>query len=306
MESTEQPKKTIEKCFFIFGHNISHTLSPTLHNAGFQELGLPYHYSIHQTESVDETVEEIIRRDNFGGASVTFPHKLQIGMLLDSVTSCAEKIGAVNTVIVDKSSGKQRLLGDNTDWHGIKRCIEKSGVKGIQSSAALILGAGGAARAAFYACLDLGISEVLIVNRTLSKAQAMADQFPSVESHVIATLGDAAADRHQHKNAQKTPIRVVIACVPADDLGKDNIPSELFAGTETGVLIEMAYRPQVTGMMAMASCYRGWKVFKGIDVLEEQGYAQFESWTGKKAPVLAMRTALQAKIKRNSQAKSSV
>ncbi|WYZ39487.1 hypothetical protein EsH8_III_001401 [Colletotrichum jinshuiense] len=303
MKSTEQNGKRPEKAFFIFGHNISHTLSPTLHNTGFWELGLPYHYNIHQTQSVDESVEEIIKRDDFGGASVTFPHKLQIGRLLDSVTPCAEKIGAVNTVIVNESSGERRLLGDNTDWHGIKRCIEKSGVKGLQSSAALILGAGGAARAACYAFLELGISEVLIVNRTLSKAQDMADQFPGIKSCVLATLEDSVADRQQHGNAGKLPIRAIVACVPADDLGKDKIPSELFSGAETGVLIEMAYRPQVTGMMARASCQGGWEVFRGVDVLEEQGYAQFELWTGKRAPVPVMRAAMQAKIKENAQAK---
>ncbi|GKT46243.1 pentafunctional AROM polypeptide [Colletotrichum spaethianum] len=306
MGSSEQPDNRPEKAFFIFGHNISHTLSPTLHNTGFRELGLPYQYNIHQTESVDETVEKIIKRDDFGGASVTFPHKLQIGKLLDSVTPCAEKIGAVNTVIVDERSGKRCLLGDNTDWHGIKRCIEKSGVEGLQSSAALILGSGGAARAACYACLELGISEVLIVNRTTSKAQAMADQFPNVKSHVMATLDGAATDRKQPENTEKAPIRVIIACIPADDLSKDKIPSEIFTGSETGVLIEMAYRPQVTGMMARASCHEGWKVFRGVDVLEEQGYAQFELWTGKNAPVPAMRAAMQAKIEQNEQAKSSM
>ncbi|KAF4827542.1 Pentafunctional AROM polypeptide [Colletotrichum tropicale] len=300
VSSREGPMKN----FFIFGHNISHTLSPTLHNTGFKELGLPHHYQIHQTVSVDNTVKDIIQRDDFGGASVTFPHKLQIGRLLDSVTDFADKIGAVNTVVVDTdpTSGKRRLVGDNTDWHGIKRCIAKSELEDLQSSAALVLGAGGAARAACFAIQELGISEVLNVNRTASKAYDMAINFPGIkEAHVFETLDEAVADRQRH---DVKPLRVVVACVPADDLGSEKIPAALFSGADSGVLVEMAYRPQVTGMMFLASLYEGWRVFRGVDVLEEQAYAQFELWTGRKAPMEVMRAAMQAKIKENEQAAS--
>ncbi|KAH0430354.1 shikimate dehydrogenase substrate binding domain-containing protein [Colletotrichum camelliae] len=294
------------KNFFIFGHNISHTLSPTLHNTGFRELGLPHHYQIHQTVSVDDTVKDIIQRDDFGGASVTFPHKLQIGRLLDSVTDFADRIGAVNTVVVDTdpTSGERRLVGDNTDWHGIKRCIAKSELQGLQSSAALVLGAGGAARAACFAIQELGISEVLIVNRTASKAYDMAINFPGIkEAHVFETLEEAAADR-QKRGVSVKPLRVVVACVPADDLGSEKVPTALFSGADSGVLVEMAYRPQVTGMMFVASLHEGWRIFRGVDVLEEQAYAQFELWTGRKAPIEVMRAAMQAKIKENEQAAS--
>lgn len=303
VSSREGPTKN----FFIFGHNISHTLSPTLHNTGFRELGLPHHYQIHQTVSVDDTVKEIIHRDDFGGASVTFPHKLQIGRLLNSVTDFADKIGAVNTVVVDTdpTSGKRRLVGDNTDWHGIKRCIAKSELQDLQSSAALVLGAGGAARAACFAIQELGISEVLIANRTASKAYDMAINFPGIkEVHVFETLEEAVANR-QSLGAFVKPLRVVVACVPADDLGSEKIPAALFSGAKSGVLVEMAYRPQVTGMMFAASLHGGWRVFRGVDVLEEQAYAQVELWTGRKAPVEVMRTAMQAKIKENEQAASS-
>lgn len=129
--------------YFIFGHNISHSLSPALHNAGFQHLDLPYHYSIHETPAVDESIEHIIGMPEFGGASVTFPHKLQIGKLLDSISSSAQKVGAVNTVIAQGAGAERKLHGENTDWIGIKRCIERSSPEELNSSAGLVLGAGG-------------------------------------------------------------------------------------------------------------------------------------------------------------------
>ncbi|KAF5646344.1 shikimate-5-dehydrogenase [Fusarium sp. NRRL 25303] len=279
-----------QKQFYIFGHNISHSLSPTLHNAGFKALNLPHHYQIHESENVDESVESIIQRTDFGGASVTFPHKLQIGKLLGSLSPRGESIGAINTVVVTEFNGERVLHGDNTDWIGIKRCVEKSGGRDFSSSSALVLGAGGAARAACYAVQTLGFGELIVVNRTLSKAESLASRFPDLTTGAFATLEEASAA----KNAQ---IRLIIACVPADDLGAEKIPSTLFSGTGDGVLVEMAYRPQVTGMMTVAERYPGWKVYRGVDVLEEQAYAQFELWTGREAPVGAMRSAMQMKLK---------
>ncbi|PNP81441.1 hypothetical protein FNYG_05247 [Fusarium nygamai] len=278
------------KQFYIFGHNIAHSLSPTLHNAGFKALNLPHHYQIHESENVDESVESIIQRPDFGGASVTFPHKLQIGKLLGSVSPRGENIGAINTVVVTEANGKRVLHGDNTDWIGIKRCVEKSGTRDFTSSSALVLGAGGAARAACYAVQTLGFEELIVVNRTLSKAEELASRFPDLKTRAFATLEEAAT-------AKDAQIRLIVACVPADDLGAEKIPSGLFSGTGDGVLVEMAYRPQVTGMMTVAERNPGWRVYRGVDVLEEQAYAQFELWTGRQAPVEAMRGAMQAKLK---------
>lgn len=273
--------------FFIFGHNISHSLSPTLHNAGFQHLKLPHHYSIYETPAVDKSIEHIISQHDFGGASVTFPHKLQIGKLLDSISPSAQKVGAVNTVVAQGTCTERRLHGENTDWIGIKRCIERSTPNDLQSSAGLVLGAGGAARAACYALQMLGVAELLVVNRTLSKAEEMVSQFDQVPTRCFGTLEHAVQAIH-------APLRIIVACVPADDLKKDKIPAKLFSGSN-GVLVEMAYRPQVTGMMETAADHKGWRICRGIDVLEEQAYEQFQMWTGRSAPVEVMRTAMRTK-----------
>jgi shikimate-5-dehydrogenase len=292
-QQSSAPDQGMEKRnYFIFGHNISHSLSPALHNAGFQHLDLPYHYSIHETPAVDESIEHIIGLPEFGGASVTFPHKLQIGKLLDSISPSAQKVGAVNTVIAQGTGTERKLHGENTDWIGIKRCIERSSPKELSSSAGLVLGAGGAARAACYALQKLGVAELLVVNRTLSKAEEMVSLFDRVPTRCFDTLEHAMEATH-------APLRVIVACVPADDLTKDKIPSELFSSSENGVLVEMAYRPQVTGMMESAADNKGWQICRGIDVLEEQAYEQFQMWTGRPAPMEVMRTAMQTKAKAN-------
>ncbi|KAJ4299496.1 hypothetical protein N0V90_004741 [Kalmusia sp. IMI 367209] len=289
---TIREEQVLKQNYFIFGHNISHSLSPTLHNTGFHELGLPHHYAVHQTEAVDTTVENILKQPNFGGASVTFPHKLQIGRLLDSISPSAQKVGAVNTIVVQGHGSERHLLGENTDWVGIRRCIERSTQGDLGTSTMLVLGAGGAARAACYTAQVLGVAQLLIVNRTVSRGEDMASNFQQVQSCVLGTFQEAV-------KIATTPIRVIVACVPADDLGEEKIPSELFSGSATGVLVEMAYRPQITGMMKVAARYPGWKVCKGIDVLEEQAYEQFQMWTGKPPPVGAMHEAMRAKAKAN-------
>ncbi|KAH8897236.1 NAD(P)-binding protein [Thozetella sp. PMI_491] len=252
----------IKRNFFIFGNNIKHSLSPALHNAGFIECGLPHHYAIHESPRVDDSVKNIIADPDFGGASVTYPHKLQVARLLDSISERAERQG---------KNGRRCLQGENTDCLGIQKCINKSGVSGVNLSPALILGAGGAALAACYAIRD----------KTVEK---MAAHFPELTFHIAESLEDVLREG-------TGCFQVVVACIPADDLGEEKIPSALFSRVEEGVLVEMAYRPQITGMMKVASRYAGWKMFKGIDVLEEQAYSQFELWTGMPAPVAVMRKA---------------
>jgi len=281
--------------FFIFGNNISHTLSPHMHNAAFAKLRFPGHYTVHETKAVDESVERLMRQSDFGGASVTFPHKLQIGKFVDAITPRAVSVGAVNTVVVKQSESGRVLEGDNTDWSGIRSCIVKNHLRDIESSTAVVLGAGGAARAACYALETLRVKDVIIVNRSRSNAEEMARHFAGLSTQVCAKLDDV-------NSAAKTPVRIVVGCIPADDLMEDNVPSNLFSGVESGVLVEMAYRPLETGLMKVASRYSGWRVSKGMDVLREQAYAQFELWTGQDAPIEVMEEAMEVELKRRRQA----
>ncbi|KAI1367712.1 hypothetical protein F5Y08DRAFT_326571 [Xylaria arbuscula] len=280
--------------FYIFGHNISHSLSPTLHNAGFRELNFKGRYRIHESPNVDESVVDLIKQPEFGGGSVTFPHKLQIGRHLDRITAAASAIGAINTVVIDRSGPENRsLIGDNTDWTGIRTCILQVWEEGMGKSPALVLGAGGAARAACFAIQSLGIREVILVNRTRSTAEKLIAHFPKLRFSYFPALQEITVP-----NIGIPPVQVVVGCIPVDQMDESDIPEKLFSAATRGVIVEMAYRPLVTPMMQVASRYAGWAVFNGTDVLKEQAYAQFELWTGQKAPSVVMSQAMQKELEK--------
>lgn len=276
--------------FFIFGNNIAHSLSPALHNTAFKELGLPHHYSIYETIEVDANVRDIMAQPDFGGASVTFPHKLQIGKFLHSESTVAKLIGAVNTVLVHYSKdGSKQLVGDNTDWLGIKSCIEVNwNGPVVDTQSAVVIGAGGASRAACYALQQLGVKKLYLINRTRRKAEELEKDFPALQFVHYASYSGVP------QKFDPVP-RAIVACVPADDFVEEDIPVALFNGAEHGVLVEMAYRPLVTALMKVGRRFRGWKVTRGVDVLKEQAYHQFSMWTGRRAPASVMAAAVDAR-----------
>ncbi|CAG7850201.1 Pentafunctional AROM polypeptide {ECO:0000255/HAMAP-Rule:MF_03143} Includes: RecName: Full=3-dehydroquinate synthase {ECO:0000255/HAMAP-Rule:MF_03143}; Short=DHQS {ECO:0000255/HAMAP-Rule:MF_03143}; {ECO:0000255/HAMAP-Rule:MF_03143}; Includes: RecName: Full=3-phosphoshikimate 1-carboxyvinyltransferase {ECO:0000255/HAMAP-Rule:MF_03143}; {ECO:0000255/HAMAP-Rule:MF_03143}; AltName: Full=5-enolpyruvylshikimate-3-phosphate synthase {ECO:0000255/HAMAP-Rule:MF_03143}; Short=EPSP synthase {ECO:0000255/HAMAP-Rule:MF len=268
------------KRFYLFGNPISKSPSPTLHNSGFHVLGLPHHYELHQTETVDESVRSIIRSPTFGGASVTIPHKLTIMEALDELSPAAKLIGAVNTVIpVEQADGKTILLGDNTDWQGIRNSVlSRSACRWTAQDTGLIIGAGGTARAAVYALNQLGVGRILLWNRTYSSATQLASSFP-VEYNITA-LTDLS-------DISNVPPSIIIGTVPASAVteGGVKLAPEMFGCRQGGVVVEMAYRPKVTPLLELASkASSKWTQVYGVDVLLEQGLRQFELWTTLRAP----------------------
>ncbi|KAI0133511.1 type I 3-dehydroquinase-domain-containing protein [Xylariales sp. AK1849] len=265
--------------------------SVSLHNAGFKAIDYPGYYSIHESPQVDESVKAIIRQPSFRGASVTFPHKLQISRFLTDITPAAHAVGAVNTIVVvgESPSGSKTLIGDNTDWSGILACINCDWDSSMKVAPALVWGAGGAARAACYALQTLGIRDVFNVNRSTESSRKLGAQFPELKIRLFSTL-------HEAHSAADMAIRIIICCIPADDVEESHIPKTLFSDTSSGVLVEMAYRPLVTAMMSVAADYPHWRVFNGKDVLAQQAFAQFRLWTGQDAPTDVMSDAMQAAV----------
>ena len=222
----------------------------------------------------------MLLQPGFGGASVTFPHKLSIGPLLDSVSEAARKLGAVNTVVAQDTPSGRELRGENTDWLGILKCIQGSSTLKPHDRTGLVIGAGGAARAAVFAYQNLGVRRIAIVNRTRSTAEKLVADFPSLNIEIYGSLAEAP------------PANIIVGCIPADDVKEDDIPGHIFA-EEGGLVVEMSYRPPVSALMRVASRrHSGWTVRDGLDVLREQAYAQFEMWIARRAPVLAIEEAL--------------
>jgi len=135
------------KQFYLFCKPIAHSMSPTLHNSGFQGLGLPHSYRLLETQSFNEKNKEAITADDVGGASVTIPYKLDVIPFLDELTPAAKVIGAVNTIIPRSSSeGKRMPVGDNMDWLGVRASVVAQLAAGSVKNA-LVIGGGGTARA---------------------------------------------------------------------------------------------------------------------------------------------------------------
>ncbi|KAK9721384.1 3-dehydroquinate dehydratase (3-dehydroquinase) [Basidiobolus ranarum] len=271
------------KQFFLFGTPISHSMSPTLHNAGFQALGLPHHYSLYESSTV-EPLKEVIQTSNFGGASITIPHKLDIMPLLDEVTETAQAVGAVNTIIVKETSkGSRQLIGDNTDWLGIYNTTKRALPAAAKLASGLVIGAGGTSRAALYALHKLGVNKIFLFNRTHSKAQALANEC-KFEVVPIDSL-----DQLESLNLQ-----IIISTIPAD--GTDlELPDHLFRGDASGVAVELAYKPRRTPFLKKAESV-GWSTVEGVQILIEQGLRQFESWTGRHPPRAQMEAQVISKF----------
>ncbi|CAI2167751.1 3888_t:CDS:2 [Funneliformis geosporum] len=258
-----------KKKYYLFGTPIAHSMSPTIHNTGFEVLGLPHYYDIFESEDVT-AVKPIIEDVEFGGGSVTIPHKISIIPLLDQITEHSKLIGAVNTILVDESKNGRKLIGDNTDWLGIFHSIKDS-IEINSKTTGLIIGAGGTSRAALYALHQLGVSTIYVYNRTQSKITELIDNFPKYGIAPLSSLSEPIPK----------PPQIIVSTIPATS--NLVIPNEIFSFGKGGVIVEMAYKPRRTKLLIKGD-ENGWIGIEGIQVLIEQGVWQFKNWTGRKAP----------------------
>jgi pentafunctional AROM polypeptide len=281
------------KRFYIFGKPVAQSMSPTLHNTAFNLLGLPHSYGRVEADTVDTDVRLTLGLTDFGGASVTIPLKRDIIAHLDELTPEAEAIGAVNTVIpFTNALGHRILLGDNTDWIGIRDVVRARLPPSLSKiESCLIIGAGGTARAAIYALHALGASRIYLFNRTRRSAEELVHAIPGAHVELLDTLDVTSA--------QGPPPSVIVSTVPASattttekGVGADTadadalfLPSSLFSA-DAGVVVDMAYRPAETPLLRLAAeaGRKKWSSVMGIEVLLEQGYGQFELWTGRRCP----------------------
>lgn len=275
------------KELFVVGKPIGHSRSPILHNTGYEILGLPHKFDKFETESAQLVKEKLLDGNkNFGGAAVTIPLKLDIMQYMDELTDAAKVIGAVNTVI---PLGNKKFKGDNTDWLGIRNALINNGVpEYVGHTAGLVIGAGGTSRAALYALHSLGCKKIFIINRTTSKLKPLIESLPS-EFNIIGIESTKSIEEI------KEHVGVAVSCVPADKPLDDELLSKLERFLVKGAhaafvptLLEAAYKPSVTPVMTISQDKYQWHVVPGSQMLVHQGVAQFEKWTGFKAPFKAI------------------
>lgn len=265
----------------LIGDPVDHSLSPAMHNAAFAALGIDARYELWPTAAADLAARIASLRDGgVLGANVTVPHKGAVMPLVDDVSETARRIGAVNTVVPRDG----RLVGDNTDAHGFGHSLREV-VGGAMPSSALVVGAGGAARAVLVALQDAGIGDIRLVNRTLEKAQVLAGSLtepgrPAIVARSWSDLEDIASSSNLVVNATSIGWH-------GDELPFGAAVIDVMSRDAT--VMDLTYRP--TALLRLAAA-RGLRATDGLPMLIEQGARAFALWTGQAAPVEAMTAAV--------------
>ncbi len=258
------------RVYGVIGDPIGHSLSPVLQNAGFQArkmdaVFLPF--LVHDLPDFLGSVEPL----GIAGFSVTLPHKQAILRHLDDCDPIAAAIGAVNTVVV---RGGGKLYGYNTDYVGVLRALERR--IPLRGSRALLFGAGGAARAVAFALAEAGASVCVCARRTQAAkalARAVGGQFVE-RLRLQGEFFDAIINA--------TPVGMH----PAE--GRSPLAAREL---NCRLVFDLIYRPRLTQLMQLAAL-RGIETVSGVEMFVAQGTAQWEIWTGERAPVEVMRRAV--------------
>ena len=265
----------------ILGYPLSHSISPAFQQAAFDHLGIDVVYES-WTVSPQDLPHKIneLRSNRFLGANVTIPHKVSVLDLLDEVDRVAEMIGSVNTIL----NRDGYLLGYNTDTTGLIRSLKVHGNCSLEDKNVLIIGAGGASRAAVFALLNEGVALVVIANRTLEKARKLAsslDQKFNVRAIPFCY-------KELSLNAMESEI--IINCSSMGMLnGSAEEESPLTAEQIplNSLVCDMVYNPTKTPLIREAE-KAGAMTLGGLPMLIYQGAESFNIWTSKEAPIDVM------------------
>jgi shikimate dehydrogenase len=262
------------KILGIFGYPVEHTLSPAMHNAALQSLGLDYCYvpfSVHP--DLLEKAVNAIRALNLKGVNITVPHKEKVMSFLDRIDEEASFIGAVNTIFNNEGT----LVGYNTDGRGFMQSLAENGIS-VEGSDILVIGAGGAARAiGYYLCKKKG--GLHIYGRNREKVDRLVNDLKRINENVSTAQDTAGIKKFQ----------IIINTTPLGLNENDQLPFDTELLTSGQTVCDLIYRK--TRLIREAS-KKGCITIDGAGMLLWQGVFAFEIWTGKKPDVEVMRTAL--------------
>ena len=276
----------------VIGYPIRHSISPVFQQAALDHYSLDAVFQAWEVEpmALPEFMEGLRSPDTLG-INVTVPHKEAVIPHLDRVDDWARRAGAVNTVV--NEGGK--LVGHNTDGSGFLRALEEHGRFSLERRKVLIFGAGGSAKAVALALAHHGVSAITLTNRTLQRAQELAEQLaglgPTVEAVAFYPdskgLAEAAASADLLVNCTTLGMKH----------GPDAMASPILAeNIPPGALVyDLVYNPFETPFLREAA-KAGAATLGGLPMLVYQGAAAFEFWTGREAPVDVMMKAAEAAI----------
>ncbi len=264
----------------VLGWPVAHSRSPAIHNAALAQLGMgEWRYQLLPVPPalLEQTVRAL-GASGFVGANVTIPHKRAVLALADSASTSARAIGAANTLSFGQDGA---IAAENTDAPGLLAALDGS----VQGVRALVLGAGGSARAAAWALAQAGAGEVSIWNRTPERARALARE-----------LGLRAVSEPGRAELLVNCTSVGLA-PPADgdragreaELAELGLSAGAVAGYQT--VVDLVYRADAPTALVQAALEHGARTVDGLEVLVHQGALSLRLWTGREAPLQAMRRA---------------
>ncbi|MBE3558256.1 MAG: shikimate dehydrogenase [Ktedonobacteraceae bacterium] len=276
----------------LIGYPVAHSLSPRMHQAALDALGIPAHYELWPTpgEQLLERVRSLCNDDCLG-ANVTIPHKAAVLPYLDKIDPLAERIGAVNTIV----HRDDYLHGYNTDAPGLLRALHEHGIGELQADGqislcgrtAVLLGAGGAARGAAFALAGAGVERLIILNRHRERAQVLAAEVQHYYEKPVFSLSDPSF-LLPHSSS---------IIINATSLGMHEdaspLPAEILERFDADTFVyDMIYNPSQTRLLCQALAM-GLRAANGLSMLLHQGALAFTYWTGQPAPLEIMRAAIQ-------------
>lgn len=271
----------------ILGDPVAHTLSPAMQNAAFVALGLNFVYLPFRVSKADLAAAVAgLRALGLAGANVTVPHKEAVLPYLDEVAEEARLIGAVNTIV--NQGG--RLKGYNTDAAGFLRAAVEAGFE-PRGAAAVVLGAGGAARAVSFALALAGVRRIAIFNRTPARAEALAEEVSRATGIWAAALpwGELAKCGVEVMGTANIVVQTTSLGMHPQEAAAPPVPANAFRKEQ--LVVDLVYNPPRTEFLRLAEeC--GARTENGLGMLLYQGAAALELWTGRQAPVAVMRKAL--------------
>lgn len=263
---------------YLVGIGVTHSIAPPMHEFVARSLGYNWRFLARECPTVEDAVE-LFRRSDFAGGVVTMPYKTTIMAHLDGLDDHCLRIGACNNVY-RASDGS--LRGTNTDWRGIKSCLTTASEEG-RSKPAMIIGAGGASRAAVYALHEeLGCNPIYMVNRERAEVSALLEDTKGFGSSVEIVHLESV---RQAKELEKIPYYIVGAVPDFEPQSSTELEARdiliyfLSSAHEKGVLLDMCFKPRRTRILRLGEKY-GWRRVEGTGIIAHQIDVQYRLWCG--------------------------
>lgn len=265
----------------VFGDPVDDNPTVVMEQAAFDAEQIPMEYLTIQVKKGDlEDAIKGLRAMNFTGINITMPHKGEVIQYLDEISESARIMGAVNTVYW--KDGK--LAGENTDGKGFMKSLEDGKVE-VEGKNAVILGAGGAARAIAVELARTGIRNITVINKNRDRGQLLVDiinKKTTANGKFVVWDGCAQIEKGTDILVNATPIGFLNDEKP--EIAYENLPQDL-------VVCDVIPNKMKTSFLQEAE-KRGLKTFNGLEMLVNQGALAYELWTGRKAPVEIMKQAM--------------